>query len=376
MKAWHFVCVLLLLLATSCSPSSVETGSPQIPETPQTKPCGDGTCKGPENSNNCPQDCADTPAVITPPSQDDPIVPSSTEPVLLLGIMVHLEGWGDFESQDAFTRHIGLMREYADLFERYGAKLTWESKEVTEGIEAWGDNVLLEMEGRGHGIGVHADLGGLRNYNCNRFADELRRERIQLEALGVIVRHVSGTVSHCDWVQATIQAGYSFSTGQVAYGLMSLPEEDRPPEYSDCPDPSECHQTYPEDLSDRLVPWRTSTGSDWLTHDPDGDLVLLSASQGLTCIQEELEGELDKGCTFDVKDIEFFEEELLKAIDLMRPDQVNIHYLGWSLGGPLDQELLETWLQVIEPYVEAGQVAWATLPEMYDAYVAWEQGGS
>ena len=72
--------------------------------------------------------------------------------------MVHLEGWSDQFSQVKFERHAQLMREYASLFETYGARLTWESKELTDGVLAWGDNVLLEMEQRGHGVGVHADV--------------------------------------------------------------------------------------------------------------------------------------------------------------------------------------------------------------------------
>jgi hypothetical protein len=117
-----------------------------------------------------------------------------------------------------------VIRAYADLFEAYGAKLTWESREVTDAIVRWGDNVLLEMEQRGHGIGVHADIGGQRDYDCDLFIAALREEREQLESLGVTVRHVSGIVSHCDWVTAAAEAGYGFTTGQVAYAVMSMPD--------------------------------------------------------------------------------------------------------------------------------------------------------
>jgi hypothetical protein len=65
--------------------------------------------------------------------------------------MVHLEGWNDGQNQTRFQEHARLMRDYATLFERYGVKLTWESKELTDGILRWGDNVLREMERRGHG---------------------------------------------------------------------------------------------------------------------------------------------------------------------------------------------------------------------------------
>ena len=37
-----------------------------------------------------------------------------------------------------------------------------------------------------------------------------------------------------------------------------------------------------------------------------------------------------------------------------------------------DQVLLEDWLQQIQPYVISGQVEWASLPDMYDVFVVWE----
>lgn len=334
------ILIALLGLLVSCNmptPASQEP-LPDIQTVP-SKPCGDGVCAGPENPVNCPQESL-------PPAQESATsLPPAADPVVNLGVMVHLEGWEDGVDQAKFEKHVDLIREYADLFERYGAKLTLESKEVTEGVIKWGDNVLLEMEQRGHGIGVHADIGGQPTYNCDRFAGDLRRERVQLETLGVTVRHVSGNTSHCDWVQATIEAGYPFTTGQVAYSVMSMPIENRPPEFRDCTTPSKCHDTFPPDLADRLYPWRTSDGADWLTHDPDGELVILSSSQVLRCMEEELQGGVTAaGCTFTIEDIDFFQDELDMAIALAQPDRVNIYYNSWSLGGPLDMDLLEAWL--------------------------------
>jgi hypothetical protein len=341
--------------------------------------CGDGTCQKPENPHNCPSDCN---APIEPTETSSPKATKSAPtqaasrntPVLYLGIMVHLEGWDDDKNQDKFEQHVRLIREYADLFEAYGGKLTLESKEVTDGAIRWGDNVLLEMEQRGHGIGVHADIGGQRDYDCDRFARDLQQERLQLESLGVTVRHVSGNTSHCDWVAATVEAGYLFTTGQVAYSVMSMPIDQRPPEYRDCPDPSSCHQVFPPDLEDRIHPWRAISGADWLTHNPDGQLVILASSQGLTCMEEELTHNNTRGCSFTSADIDYFIQELDDAIALSEPDQVNIFYLSWSLGSQIDKALLEEWLKRVQPYLQSGQVEWKTLPEMYDAYIQWEQG--
>jgi hypothetical protein len=287
--------------------------------------------------------------------------------------MVHLEGWGDDRDQERFKHHAGLVREYADLFEQYGAKLTLESKELTDGSIRWGDNVLLEMEQRGHGIGVHADIGGSLTYDCDRFVADLRAERLQLESVGVQVRHVSGNTSHCDWVTATIEAGYKFTTGTVAYNVMSMPVETRPLEYRDCKTPSKCHQIYPPDLEDRLHPWRAENGENWLEHDPQGGLVILASDGGLDCIQEELEGGVTGDCKFNIKDITFVKERVDQALKLATPDRVNFIYFSWSLGKILDQEIMEVWLESTQEYVDESTVAWATLPEVYDAYLAWEQ---
>ncbi len=298
---------------------------------------------------------------------------SDSKPVLYLGIMVHLEGWHDHKDQVSFERHAALIREYATLFEKYGAKLTLESKEVTGGAQRWGDNVLLEMEQRGHGIGVHADEGGSRDYDCSHFADKLRKKKEELEALGVSVRHVSGNTSHCDWVTATVDAGYLFTTGQVAYSVMSLPEAQRPPQYHDCRGPAACHQTFPPDLADRIHPWRAADGSNWLHNDPNGKLVILASSQVLPCMHEELTGQSTQDCAFDNQDINDFFQQLERAISLSESDQVNMYYTAWSLGKALDKAMLEDWLKRIQTYIQAGQVEWKTLPQMYDAYVQWEQ---
>ncbi len=313
----------------------------------------------------------------TPDRSPTPSPPAPDTPVLYLGLMVHLEGWKDDVDRGRFQEHARLVREYAALFEAHGAKVTWESgPEFTGGILRWGDNVLLEMERRGHAVGLHADVGGSPRYDCRRFADDLKALKADLEALGGRVRHVSGIVSGCDWVTAAADAGFLFTTGQVAYAVASLPPEKRPPEYRDCPSPADCHQTFPPDLEDRLHPWRMRDGADWLRHDPQGRLVLLPASGSLPCLAEERAGEDLQGCgrTFDPQDLDAFFQELDRALALAEPGKVNQFYVGWSLGTPLDPELLEAWLAGIDPYVEAGQVRWATLPEIYDAYVRWEEG--
>lgn len=289
--------------------------------------------------------------------------------VLYIGIMVHLEGWNDDAEEERFRRHAELVREYAALFEQYGAVLTLESKELTDGSIRWGDNVLLEMQQRGHGVGVHADIGGQRNYDCSRFADDLRAEKEQLESLGVRVLHVSGIVSHCDWVTASLQSGFQFATGVVAYGVKSLPLALQPEQFRSCDSPANCHQAYPLDLAERLSPWRAASGADWITPIAEGGLVIIPSGGGLPCMAEEQRtSDSTTRCDFTMEDIPASIAELEEALSLMQSGRLNTYYVSWSLGNPLSPELLEQWLQAIQPYVDRGQVKWVSLSDMYEMY--------
>ncbi len=358
MKRILFIGLITLLLFTACSPVL-----------PASKgKCGDGTCSGPENSTTCPADCSE-PASSS--IEQTLAISSNEKSTLLIGFMLHLEGWHDDVNQASFEEHAAIVREYASLFETYGARITFESKEMTDGAITWGDNVLLEMQQRGHGVGVHADEGGDRDYDeCEGFAEALLEKKAKLESLGVTVLHVSGVVSKCDWVTPTVEAGFKFTTGTVSYAAMSLSPELQPGEYSNCAVPTKCHDVFPTDLEDRIHPWHAENGSNWTQDNPNGQLVILSASQGLTCMSEELSPTGKTGsCVLEQNDIETYIQQLQLALSLAEPGKTNIFYVGNSLGTKLDMDLLEAWLQAVDPFVKSGQVEWSTLPEMYEAYV-------
>jgi hypothetical protein len=150
---------------------------------------------------------------------------------------------------------------------------------------------------------------------------------------------------------------------------MSLPESQRPAEYRNCPSPAACHQAYPEELAERLSPYRAADGATWTTPIAEGGLVIIPSSGGLACFEEERASDDSKtGCEFTQADINASIAELEEAIALVEPGRVNTYYLSWSLGQPLNPTLLEEWLAAVQNYVDAGQVEWASLVEMYDIY--------
>ncbi len=293
---------------------------------------------------------------------------------IAIGLMVHLEGWKARDEQ-GFDRYAGIIRRYATLFEQHSAKLTLEAKEPIDTIPQYGDNFLADLEGRGHGIGVHADMGFNRGQpvDYDDFARDLKARRVAAQKLGVTVRHVSGICSTEDWVSAAIEAGYLFHTGDVGFCFASMPREDRPPQFRDCRAPGACHDPAVSDLADRIHPWRAKDGATWFRADPKGKLVIIPSSHTLDCYAEATSSAGNHlKCEIDQADIDAFIRELDQAIALADPDKVNTLYASWSLGRPIDEAWMERWLSAIDPYVADGRVVWKTLPEMYDMFVASE----
>jgi len=309
-----------------------------------------------------------------------PTLPPKRQGVLYIGLMVHLEGWDEeVVNEQAFNKHADVVRRFARILESYGAKATFEVRpEFVEGCKRWNDNVLKELYERGHGIGVHADIGGSvekEGLTQETFSLKLVEMKIAIESLtGIKIRHVSGICSTLDWVKAAIDANYEFTTGTVAYCVMSMPKVKRPAEFKDCPSPAACHDTFPTDQKDRMHPWRTSTGKNWLEPDVNGRLVILPASGVLKGMEEEMKGKLGVGSDkFTEGDIDAYIDLLEEALSYTKAGEINIFYVGWSIGSPdIEEDLLEKWLKAIQPYVEEGKVEWKTLPEMYDAFIEWE----
>lgn len=356
--------LIVLLLSSGCS-SPTESPAPSLPSkqsTPaiQPDPCGDGVCDAVEsNTGNCPQDCG-----------------SSPEIKLFLGLMVHLEGWMDeMDHEEKFQKHMGEALELAEIFEKYNARVTFEaSPETIEANAVW-ENLLLELQERGHGIGVHADRGYYQNpnYNLAIFTAEIRKMKQDAEALGLIIEHVSGICSDLDWAKAAIDAGYVFTTGGVGYCALSMPEELRPEIYQDCPNPAQCHGNMPLEMADRIHPWRIdSAAGDWTGHDPAGRLVNLASDSGIKNLYEETQ---DSGSThgdmeYTQEDIDVLVSKVEEALLVAKPDQVNQIYFSLSIGAvDVDERFYESMFKALQPFVDAGQLEYKSLNEVYHLYL-------
>lgn len=381
---WKIIALVsvLMLFCWGCStpqaeptiPTQTDQSDAAAPPSTQAKesPCGDGICDSVESkSGQCPQDCQAAPEI----QSQQPVAESK----LYLGLMVHLEGWTDeMDWEEKYTGHMSAALELAEVFEENGAWVTFEaSPETVEASGVW-DNLLLELQDRGHSIGVHADKGYSQNPNYNQvlFTAQIREMREDAEDLGLVIEHVSGICSDLDWGKAAIDAGYKFTTGGVGYCAMSMPEEMRPEIYRDCPSPAECHGNMPLEMADRIHPWRIdSAAMDWTRHNPSGELVILSSDSGIKNLYEETQdsqathGDME----YTDEDIEVLVSKVEEAIALAEPGKINQIYFSLSIGAAdVDRVFYEKMFSALQPYVDSGVLEYKTLNEIYHLYLIAE----
>ncbi|MBT3318296.1 MAG: hypothetical protein HN948_05745 [Clostridia bacterium] len=357
MRFFKILCLALVftLFLTGCAPA---VNGNLLPQTP-TKPLPKNEL--PTSSN--PQEGNQT----LPLQNDNP----DGQGVLHFTVMVHLEGWDDEGNEDGFRRHAQMLREYAALFEKYGAKLTLESKEFTAGCLQWSDNVLLELEQRGHGIGVHADIGGNKRTTQQEINVGILQMKQELESLGVSVRHISGVCSDKDWVAACLNAGFEATTGTVSYSLWSLDEQFRPDGFEPYENPGEGHSPYPWIDALSITPWYADSGADWI-FPKDSGLLIIPSGIALTAAYENATESGNGAGTFvfDEKDIDIWRQKLDEVLMYTDSGVVNTYYAAYSFGSPMDIIVLEQWLALIDEYVQDGRIVWSTIPEMIDLYYA------
>ncbi|MEZ4627330.1 MAG: hypothetical protein R2912_04335 [Eubacteriales bacterium] len=206
---------------------------------------------------------------------DEPIV--SKEPdgkgVINFTIVLHLEGRNDGDKEDSFVRHASLLREYASLFERYGAKMTLESKEIIDSCINWNDNVLLEMQNRGHAVGIHADAGGEKSATIRSIVSTLT-ECASSSRLGVDATFASGVASKADCVRHAGERRYPPSPAWL-HTLWSLDPALHPDGFEPYKNPADGHEPYPFQLEERIHPWLMNSGADWIIPSDNGDVLLI-----------------------------------------------------------------------------------------------------
>jgi hypothetical protein len=286
--------------------------------------------------------------------------------ILYLAMSVHLEGWS-VKDPAVFEKVIKDIDNNITVYDAYGARVTWESKELTAASLENDDTALQLIDESEHEVSIHADLGfdPVGDRTQEEFTTDLTQMHDDLaQLLGRDPNNVSGICSDLDWVTAALASGFDAVSGTVEYCLKSL--DVVPADVAACQAPNECHDGYPAGLAESMHPWRTSDGGTWTTPDPEGELVIIPAATGITCLDEKLTEESVTGCQMSTSDIDLYFDILDEALTLLEPDQLNVLKGTYSHGKPLDVDLQEQWLERLQPYIDAGSVEWKTIAELVE----------
>lgn len=173
-----------------------------------------------------------TPPTTDPGTSDPGLGEPGSDP-LMLNISIHVEGYqeeDDAGGEAVFDAHVAAILGLADDADGGDGvdpgepRLTFELSPIfVTATEMWGSDIISQLDARGHGIGVHADLGGQGYLDRTDFTNQLIEMRDAIEAQGVDVVHVSGICSPSEWVEAAIDAGFTATTGMVEFCHASYP---------------------------------------------------------------------------------------------------------------------------------------------------------
>ncbi len=290
--------------------------------------------------------------------------------------MTHMEGnWDDDSIQPLFEKHVSQMRYAMDLFDEYGAKLTFESEQpFAKANSIWGVNILKEVVDRGHGVGTHADFGADKKVTLSleELTDNFKANKALVDDLvgAENNRGVSGGTGPTDWVLAASAAGFDYIDAVTGFGYLSMDESERPEGWTDQYIRTVAyHDSIPVDFEERIYPMWLKDATD-LVPDEDGIIVDMNGDVGELASLAEDRKTCNPDCEFTQDDITAFTDAIDQALELRDPSKVarlNLH-IPLVLLDPKNETLLRSFLSAIQSYVDKGEVKWATQSEAYEAF--------
>lgn len=317
-----------------------------------------------------------------PPAADQTLNDQATTPTLYITTMTHMEGnFKDDVDRDLFLRHVNDMRSAMDMFDAYGAKLTFESEQsFAKANTTWDLNILREVIDRGHGVGTHADFGAEQPMRDEGYyARSLRRNKALVDALvgAENNRGLSGGTGYRDWVTATADAGFDYMNALTAFAYLPMPLSARPSGWTDEYIRSTVyHDAVPVTLADRVRFYTLADATDLL---PDTNGVLTIAGGEIGELSSLAEGRITcaPNCKLTNADVDVFTDALREANTVRMatslPVKVNVH-IPLALLNANNREVLTYFLsQVADVQSTEPAMVWATQGAAYDGYTLWQK---
>lgn len=317
---------------------------------------------------------------VTSPVIDSPTTPSTPTKAypITLTTMTHMEGnFTDDKNELVFNKHVADIRWAMELFDEYGAKLTFESEQsFAKANTIWGTNILKEVVDAGHGVGTHADFGASpkERLTQSELNDKFKENKTLIDNLiGANNNYgVSGGTGPGDWVLGASSAGFRYINAVTGFGYLSMPESARPSGWTNTYIISTAyHDAIPPSLSDRLYTLPLKDAKD-LVADASPVLVMLNGEIGELASLSEGRSVCAPNCTFDQADVDAYLATMKEIMDLRDTSQftrMNIH-IPLTLLKASNETLLRSLFSAVKPYIDNGTVVWATQIGAYKAYEA------
>ncbi len=309
-----------------------------------------------------------------------PPSPTQGRRVLRFTIGMHIEPFGttaqgiraaskpDYADPAFFARQVEDIRAVAAIVERHGGRMTVQAQSPFTTVAASAGNpVLRDLAAAGHEIGLHfhedAHLG-----RSSSTLDPARWTSVMSEEIALIraasgvdrVRYWSGGNLYPRLYEAAAAAGLDVN--------------------SDWKNPMA--QSTALEITG-VNPWRPSGGTDgrdfsaFATHDPGGPIVFLP--EGAYDIEDFASARRSEAFGSDEAYFAYLAERLHASLEASDPQRVNVYHFTIHPGefrgtGTTPFRVIEDFLATtVDPLVAEGSVQWATLSEMADAFIAWEQ---
>lgn len=290
--------------------------------------------------------------------------------------MTHMEGnFKDDKDEDLFLKHVEQIRWAINLFDEYGVKLTIESEQsFATANSTWNLNILKEVVDAGHGVGTHADFGGQeKRIPLNRYTMLFETNKKLVDDLVGTENNqgVSGGQGQNNWLQAAANAGFKYMDGVVGFGMLAIPEDKRPENWTDeYIRKTSYHDPVPLSLEERIYPFGLADLDDF---EPDNNPVLIINDGGIGEIASMYEGRsnCDPDCVLEKNDIDKIFGIIEEADEIHDPSmlaKLNIHIPLVTFKED-NEEVLRYFLEGLKKYQEDGIIEFATQFETYKAYI-------
>lgn len=314
------------------------------------------------------------PPVEQPTDDVKPPVDEVTIAPFYITTMTHMEGnFRDDVDRDLFLRHVEQMRWAMDLFDEYGAKLTFESEaSFAEANTNWDLNILKEVVSGGHGVGTHADFGATQELPVQRLVFMMKENKKLIDDLvgKENNRGLSGGTGPTDWVIAASRAGFDYMDAVTGFGYLSMDLSKRPGGWTDeYIKTTTYHDSIPPEFNERIYPLDLRDAEDL---EPDANAVLAVMNGDIGELASLAEGRSNcfPDCTFDQDDVDAVIaaiEEADRIRDAGKFTHLNMH-IPLTLLKEENEGLLRTLLSAIQEHVDDGTLLWGTQVEAFEAY--------